>query len=303
MSDYAAPALSVVIPTFNNVAVLQRCLESWQALAHGAPVEFVVVEDGCRDATAEYLSREAESPWGRRHLRWVHESNVHELCATNRGLREARAGLVMTWHDDMFLRAAWLVPEILDTFARRPSLGLFCLSRGLVCRPVDEPIERWEDLLDWRRLESTIGPRGLNWFCVQEVDAVIRPWVVRRACLDRVGALDEAFRPTGWDEADLAYRIRQAGWVVATCGYERLGAYLHLGSTTFAKFNLNLEQDLRNGRLFHARWDEAIRAGAARKRARWLRSASTRGWLHTAARMARFAVPSRRRAILTGSDE
>ena len=64
------------------------------------------------------------------------------------------------------------------------------------------------------------------------MDAVIRPWVVRRDCLERVGTLDEAFRPTEWDEADLAFRIREAGWKVATCGYERLGAYSHLGSTT-----------------------------------------------------------------------
>ncbi len=134
MTESAAPALSVVIPTFNNVAVLQRCLESWQAFADLAPVELVVIEDGCRDATADYLARQAASPWGQRHLRWCHEGNVHELCATNRGLREARAPLVMTWHDDMFLRGGWLVPEILDTFARRPELGLLCLSRGLVCR-------------------------------------------------------------------------------------------------------------------------------------------------------------------------
>ena len=302
MPEPVHPALSVVVPTFNNVAVLQRCLESWQAFADLAPVELVVIEDGCRDTTAEYLSGQAATPWGRRHLRWVHEDNVHELRATNRGLREARAPLVMTWHDDMFLRAAWFVPEILATFERRPELGLFCLSRGLVCRTVDRPIEIWEDLLDWRRLESTIGPRLLNWFCAEEVDAVIRPWVVRRSCLERVGDLDEAFRPTGWDEADLAFRIRQAEWIVATHGYERLGAYVHLGSTTFAKFNLNLEQDLRNGRLFHARWDEAIRAGEGRSRRRWIRSATAAGWLATLARMGRFAVPSTRRAILSGSD-
>lgn len=300
MPELIPPALSVVIPTFNNVAVLQRCLEGWRTFADGVPVELVVIEDGCRDATADYLAGQAASPWGQRHLRWFHEGNVHELCATNRGLREARAPLVMTWHDDMFLRSAWFVPEILATFARRRRLGLFCLSRGLVCRPVDAPIATWDDLLDWRRLESTIGPRPLNWFCVQDVDAVIRPWVVRRACLDRVGALDEAFRPTGWDEADLAFRIRREGWVVATHGYERLGAFLHLGSTTFAKFHLNLDQDLRNGLLFHARWDDAIRAGAARRRRRWLRSATSAGWLATLARMAQFAIPFRRRAILAG---
>ena len=77
--------------------------------------------------------------------------------------------------------------------------------------PVDEPIERWEDLQDWRRLKSTIGPFPWNWLRIQEVDSTIRPWVIRRECLERVGLLDEAFVPTEWDEADLAFRVRAAG--------------------------------------------------------------------------------------------
>ena len=200
----AVPALSVVIPTFNNVQVLGRCLESWQRCASNDPVELIVIEDGCRDGTADVLRAQAETPWGRRTLRWIHENNVHELRSTNRGLREARAPLVMSWHDDMFLQSRWLVPELLRTFNRDADIGLLALSRGLNCHPVADPINTWEDLIAYARLESTIGPRPMNWLRLQEVDAVIRPWVVRRACLDKVGLLDEAFVPTGWDEADLA---------------------------------------------------------------------------------------------------
>jgi glycosyltransferase involved in cell wall biosynthesis len=276
MSD--TPALSVVIPTFNNVAMLGRCLDSWRELAADQPVELIVIEDGCRDTTAEYLRTQAETPWGRRVLRWIHEDNVHELRSTNRGLREARAPLVMSWHDDMFLLTRWLVPELLATFARYPDLGMLCMSRGLNCHPVDAPIEAWHDLLDSRRLESTIGPRPGNWIRLQEVDAVIRPWILRRACLDAVGPLDEAFVPTGWDEADLAFRIRQGGWRIATHGYERDLAFHHVGSSTFTKYSLNLEQDLKNGRLFHARWDDTIRAQAPRPRKTWSRVMSAGAW-------------------------
>src|SRR4030095_1265160 len=117
-------------------------------------------------------------------------------------------------------------------FAGCAALGFLSRSRGLNCLPVAGPIDTWDDLIDWRRLQSTIGPGPGNWFRLQEVDVVIRPWGVRRDVIDRVGLLDEAFRPTEWDEADLAYRIRQAGSKVATCGYERLGGDFHLGSTT-----------------------------------------------------------------------
>lgn len=294
------PRLSVVIPTFNNAAVLAQCLDSWEGFAAGQPVELIVVEDGCRDHTAELLADRAATDWGRKHLRWVHETNVHELRSTNRGLREANAPLVMTWHDDMFVRARWFVPELLAIFARYRRLGLLSLSRGLTCTASDKSIDAWEDLIDWERLQSTIGPTPSNWFRLFEVDAVIRPWVVRRQCIEEVGVLDEAFVPTGWDEADLAFRLRGAGWDVAVHGYERVGAFKHLGSSTFAKYALNLDRDLQNGRLFFSRWDGAIRTSGGRTRRSWPRPMTPAALLHTVRMIANYAVPNRRAAILRG---
>jgi GT2 family glycosyltransferase len=120
---------------------------------------------------------------------------------------------------------------------------------------------------------------------------VLRPWIVRRDCIDRVGALDEAFRPTEWDEADLAFRIRAAGWNVATCGYERLGAYFHLGSTTIGTpSRAYLDRVLANGRLFHDRWDRVIEATHPRARRTWRRQATPAGWAATLRQSMRFAA-------------
>ena len=284
------PLLSVVTPTFNNEAVLRRSIEGWRG--HGGDaIEVIVVEDGCRDGTAAYLEAELQTTWGRAHLRGVHEEDAHELRCTNRGFSEARGALLAAWQDDMFLQVPWFVPEILSTFDAYPEIGLLSLSRGLLCLPCDEPIERWQDLSDWKRLQSTIGIGPSNWVNLQEVDAVIRPWIVRRTCLDRVGMLDEAFRPTEWDEADLAFRIREAGWKVATYGFERLGAYVHLGSTTLGTPSAAYYgRVLRNGRLFHARWDAVIRRDHPRLRRSWRRRATTSGWMATAAAMARAGV-------------
>ncbi len=111
---------------------------------------------------------------------------------------------------------------------------------------------------------------------------MIRPWMVRRACLDRVGILDEAFVPTEWDEADLACRIREAGWKVATCGYERLGAYEHLGSSTVGALgDAYKARVLKNGLLFHERWSHVTARDHARARRTWRRQATPAGWLRT----------------------
>jgi GT2 family glycosyltransferase len=284
------PALSVVIPTFNNEAVLRQCLDAWERFG-GPDVEIVVVEDGCRDGTPALLAERAATTWGRRHLRWIHQDDAHELQCTNAGMAIARAPLLTAWQDDMFVRASWLVPELCATFERYAELGLLSLSRGLNCLPLAEPIAAWADLVDWRRLPSTIGPAPGNWIRLQEVDVVIRPWIVRRACLDRVGPLDPVFRPTEWDEADLAYRIRDAGWKVATCGYERLGGYMHLGSTTIGTpSQAYLDRVLRNGRIFHERWDATIERQHPRPRRTWRRRATAAGWAASAAAIARAAA-------------
>lgn len=283
--------ISIVIPTHNNAEVLEECLVCWRRWSGAVPFEVIVVEDGCSDRTPDLLRTIAATSWGQAHLRWVHESDVHELRSTNRGFAEARGELLLVWQDDMFVERAWFLEELARTFRAIPEIGLLSLSRGLLCYPLDEPIDRAEDLLDWRRLASTIGPAPLNWARLQEVDAVIRPWIVRRAAIERVGPLDPAFRLSEWDEADLAFRIRQAGWAIATHGFERLGAYRHLGSATIRKPSEAYRREvLANGRLFHERWDATIRADRGRLRRSWRRRASAAGWLRTISQCGRYAL-------------
>ena len=287
--------LSVVIPTFNNLQVLRQNLERWQRFGPGRAnaYEIIVIEDGCHDATPAFLAETAATVWGRNHLRWFHEDDAHELICTNRGIAEAKGSIILAWQDDMFVNTSWFVPELVRTFERYQDLGVLSLSRGLEYLPYDTPIERWEDLYDDQHIQSWIGPKPWNWFRLQEVDAVMRPWAVRRKCIEAVGRLDEAFRPTEWDEADLCYRIRKAGWKIATYGYERLGAYTHLGSTTLKMSDAYKAKVLRNGQLFHTRWDDTIRAEHPRHCRTWLRRASLAGWYHTLGRMGRFLLDNK----------
>lgn len=301
MSSLERPALSVAIPTFNNLATLRRCLEGWQRHAGDQPVELVVVDDGCRDGTTEFLARAARTEWGRRALTVVRLDDAHELRCTNAGFAAARGELLAAWQDDMLPRAGWMVPELVRTFRRYPELGMLALSRGITLHHVDGLPETWAELVSWRRLRSGIGPAPWNWFRLQEVDGVIRPWVVRRACIDAVGALDEVYRPTEWDETDLAFRIRRAGWKVAATGYERLGAYVHLGSTTIGRTPSEKHQAfvLRNGRVFLERWGGEVREGQDRPRRHWARRATPAGWAATFRQMARFAA---NRALRRGGE-
>jgi glycosyltransferase involved in cell wall biosynthesis len=123
--------LSVIIPTFNNRPILERCLDSWERFASDQPVELIVVEDGCKDDTSDYLKAREKTAWGRRFLHWVHENDVNQVRCNNRGFKEARSPLFLVWDDDMFLETRWFVPELIRTFGVYPEIGLLSLIRGL----------------------------------------------------------------------------------------------------------------------------------------------------------------------------
>ncbi len=115
-----------------------------------------------------------------------------------------------------------------------------------------------------------------------------------------MGPLDEAFCPIEWDEADLAYRIRErGGFKVATYNYERLGAFTHLGSSTLGKdlSGKYKSQILSNGKLFHERWQDVIRQQHPRSRRTWWRLLTPRSVPKLVQRATEFGLLKVRRTL------
>ena len=79
---------------------------------------------------------------------------------------------------------------------------------------------------------------------------------------------------------------------MATSGFERLGAYYHLGSTTLARTPSAAHQAkvLTNGKLFHSRWDAVIDLEHRRVRRHWRRQADAAGWTATVSQMLKAGV-------------
>ncbi|MGI3779384.1 MAG: glycosyltransferase family 2 protein, partial [Janthinobacterium lividum] len=74
----ARPRFSVVVPAFNEEAVLARSLEALAAQTFQGPVEVIVVDNASTDGTAELARR-----WG---ARVVHEPQAGVCFARQRGL-------------------------------------------------------------------------------------------------------------------------------------------------------------------------------------------------------------------------
>lgn len=101
--------LSVVVATFNRLGLLRRLLEqlSKQTLA-AADFEVVVVDDGSTEPVAAALDPKAY-PYA---LRVVTQANAGAAAARDRGIREARADVIVITDDDMQVPEAYLAAHL-----------------------------------------------------------------------------------------------------------------------------------------------------------------------------------------------
>ncbi len=82
---------------------------------------------------------------------------------------------------------------------------------------------------------------------------------IKREVLAKIGYLDEIFSPAYWEDTDLCFRVRKAGWRVI---YEPRAEVIHFEGATSGSPNLNslsrrLQQ--RNKPRFMARWAEDLK--------------------------------------------
>ena len=110
----ASPAVSIIIPCHNGVALTQSCLATLEdTLPSSLPVEVIVVDDASTDGTRAMLGR-----WAKRHrrLRVLRNSrNLGFLRSCNRAARTARGEMLVLLNNDTQPSRGWLT-ALLRTF-------------------------------------------------------------------------------------------------------------------------------------------------------------------------------------------
>ncbi|WP_019136763.1 glycosyltransferase family 2 protein, partial [Cellulomonas massiliensis] len=188
---------AVVVPTIGRPS-LDRLLESLRAQelpdALGVPDEVVVVDD--RPLPAAYGPLDLPRPLAAgADVRVVRSGGRGPAAARNAGWRSVAASWVVFLDDDVVLPAGWGAALGADLAAAGPRTG------GVQARLL-VPLPRHRRPTDWER--ATAGLEGAAWATAD--------MAYRRAALEAVDGFDERFPRAYREDADLALRVRRAGW-------------------------------------------------------------------------------------------
>ncbi len=198
--------VSVVIPNWNGRELLTQCLPTVLGQTY-APVEVIVVDNGSRDGSAEWVLQNFAG------VKLVRSpSNLGFAAGTNLGLRQSAGTFVATLNNDAHVAPDWLA-ALVRTMEQDPQIGM-CASKMLFAdRPeminaagicLDRAGLAWERRGGEPNNDGEPGPVEVFGPCAGAA-------LYRRAMLDDVGFFDEDFF-LYLEDVDLAWRARLRGW-------------------------------------------------------------------------------------------
>ena len=215
--DVTDPLVSIVIPVHDNLELTLCCLGSIQA--HGRVAFDVVVVD---DASTEETARTLDAIEGLRIER--NDENVGFVHSCNRGAAVARGRYILFQNNDVEVQSGWL-EALVDAMESAPDVGV--VGSKLVYpdgRLQEAGAFIWSDATGWNHGRGG-DPDAAEFNYRREVDYCSgASLLVRRDLFESLGGLDTRFAPAYYEDADLCFAARSAGYRVL---YEPRSVVVH----------------------------------------------------------------------------
>jgi GT2 family glycosyltransferase/glycosyltransferase involved in cell wall biosynthesis len=243
--------VTIVIPVWNQVAHTIACLES---LADNTPpdlYEVVVVDNASTDETPALC---AALEGDVRVIRNDENLGFGRACNQGAAAGAPEAEFVLFLNNDTVLLPGWLEPLVaaMDADPRlgavQPRLvypdGRLCDAGGLVFADGDA----------WVYGKGHPHPDAPQFTCRRAPDyASGACLLVRRAAFREVGGFDDRYAPAYYEDTDLSFALRAAGWRVL---YEPASTVVHVeGGTAGTDTSVGLKRhQVRNREVFAAKW-------------------------------------------------
>jgi glycosyltransferase involved in cell wall biosynthesis len=223
--------ISVVIPTYNRLPILQKCLRALENQQYGEPIahyEVVVVDDGSTDATLDWL-QQTDLP----HVRWFQQDHQGPAAARNLGVQRAKGNIIVFIDSDLVVTEQFLQSHAEALRQGEQDLGhnrIFTYGSVInTCNFADPTSEPYK-----------ITDFSAAYFATGNV-AIERHW------LEQAGLFDTRFQLYGWEDLELGVRLKQLGLKLIKCPSAR-GYHWH---PPFALDQLPslIDKEIQRGRM------------------------------------------------------
>jgi GT2 family glycosyltransferase len=191
--------VSIVIPNWNGIHLLQKYLKDVVSSSVGA--EIIVSDDASTDGSVAYLRKSFPDVK-------VITSSVRGGFAknVNNGVMHAGGEIIILLNTDVKPEKGFLQP-LLTHFSDPDVFAVGCLEKS---NENGKILPRGRGLACWRK-GYYIHSRG-------DIDRSDTAWVAggsgafRKSMWDKLGGMDTLYNPFYWEDIDISYRARKAGW-------------------------------------------------------------------------------------------
>lgn len=233
---------SVVIPTFERMDVLPEVLAAVEAQVDAPAFDLVVVDDGSRDGTADFLaSRTFSVP-----AQVVRQPNRGPAAARNHGVGLATGERVAFLGDDTVPAPGWLAAHAEAHASRGAGQDLAVIG-----------YTRWHPRVRVNPFLDYINEHGLQFGYALIGDRENVPFnffYTSNLSLSRArlaaAPFDETFPYAAWEDIELAYRLSQSPEGLRLV-YERRAVVAHDHPTRFERFCTRQEKAGYSAVVFH----------------------------------------------------
>jgi glycosyltransferase involved in cell wall biosynthesis len=249
---HKSPLVSIIIPTKDQVRLLQQCVASIEEKTTYYPYEIIIIDNNSIDAeTIHYLDALSDK---HRVLRYPQPFNFSAI--NNFGADQAKGEYLLFLNDDtQVISGEWLTALVEQ--AQRPEVG----AVGAKLLYPDNRIQHAGVTVGicggaghaFRKLPNNrtayFGLADLTRNCSAVTAACM---IVPRKVFNEVGGFDEELKVV-YNDVDLCLRMRQRGYLIV---YSPFALLRHFESATRGRLRPTKEEE-----LFCRRWCDTIRSG------------------------------------------
>lgn len=220
------PSLSVIVPTYNRLKVLLKCLRSLEAQTVAPDNwEVVIVDDGSTDGTAEQIAVLLDESCLNVHF--SRQDHKGPAAARNLGVREALGDLILFIGDDIIATPNLLAGHI-SWHEKYPArnvavLGYVTWSPEIEVTPFMHWLENGGPQFSYYELQDKSGQNvHYKYFYSCNVS-------LKKRFLLKNGLFDEEFPLAAYEDTELGYRLVKKGLRIVY-NSDAVGYHYHLTS-------------------------------------------------------------------------